>query len=54
MIDRRICTKLSMRPIINKKNGQITLHPKKSKLPKKLLDDIVNVRQLDFVLEDWK
>ena len=45
--------KLSIKPFVNKKNGQIILYPKKSQLPKELVDKIFDIKHLKLTLEDW-
>lgn len=46
--------KLSLKPRINRRNGQINVSLKRSDLPKDLVDDIVSVKKLDFLLEGWE
>lgn len=46
--------KITARVFRNKKNGQFNFYLKKKELPKRLIKDIVNVKQLDFILTGWK
>jgi hypothetical protein len=41
-------------PRINKSNGQVNVSIPKKKMPKEMLDDISNIKELDFILEGWR
>ena len=46
--------RLVLKPRINSSNNQINISLPKRKLPKKLIKDISNVKELDFLLEGWR
>ena len=43
--------KLSLKPVINKRNNQITVNLKRKDLPKELLNKILDVKKLRLELE---
>ena len=43
-----------VKPFVNKRNGQITLHPKRKNLPKKLVDNIFSIKKIKLTLEGWE
>lgn len=45
--------KIVFKPIINKRNGQITLHPRKSDLPKELLQNIYDGKEFEMELGEY-
>lgn len=44
---------IKFKPVINKRNGQIALHPKKSELPRRLLEKIYKREEFEMKLEDY-
>ncbi len=47
-------SRITAKVFMNKKNGQFNCSLKKKELPKRLIKDMVNVKQLDFIITGWK
>lgn len=45
---------ITVKNLINKKNGQINWNPKKSEMPRDYLDHIMDIKKLRISLEGWE
>ena len=45
---------LKVKPFVNKKNGQINVSLNRKYLPKKLLDNINEIKEIKVSLKEWK
>ena len=45
---------ISVRPIINKKNGQCVINLPRKKMSKKFKEDLFNIKKMRIKVEDWE